>query len=69
METFVSGFPQIKFWIVLNDTFRDHDTPEETQAYYSEAFFWLKENYVCVDDRIGIPEWLAYHVYADPSVL
>ncbi|MHA2494692.1 MAG: ArnT family glycosyltransferase [Candidatus Hodarchaeales archaeon] len=69
METFVSGFPQIKFWIVLNDTFRDHDTREETQAYYSEAFFWLKENYVCVDDRIGIPEWLAYHVYADPSVL
>ncbi|MFX0114914.1 MAG: ArnT family glycosyltransferase, partial [Candidatus Hodarchaeota archaeon] len=69
IETFVNAFPQIKFWIVLNDTYRDHDTPETTHAYYSEAYLWLKENYVCVDDQIGIPEWLAYHVFADPSVL
>lgn len=68
MENFVNAFPRIKFWIVLNDTYRDHDTPEKIQSHYSEAYSWLKENYDCVDDRIGIPEWLAYHVFADPSV-
>jgi hypothetical protein len=69
MASFTAAFPQINFWIVLNDTYRDHDTPEETQSYYSEAYSWLKDHFVCVDDRIGIPEWLAYHVFADPSVL
>ncbi len=69
MEEFISDHPQIKFWMVLNDTYRHDDLITGTQAYYETAYLWLKQNYVCVDNKIGIPDWYPYHLFVDSDVL
>lgn len=67
MENYARSNPNIKFWIVNNNTKHHHIPP--LAINYSESYRWLTthEHLVCVDDIVGLTSWYKMHLFVNQT--
>ncbi len=65
METYYQTHPNIKFWMVVNNSEHWHVPP--LAINYSAAYQWLTthEHLVCVDDVVGLTPWYKMHLFVN----
>ncbi|MFX0093846.1 MAG: ArnT family glycosyltransferase [Candidatus Hodarchaeota archaeon] len=57
----IRGAPYVRFWVVTNGTFGE----TKPDSDYSESYLWLKENFQCYDEEVGIPPFHTVHLFAN----
>jgi len=67
MESFSNARPNIKFWVVINDS--EHFNVPAYAIEYPEAYKWFSNNthLVCVDDIVGLTSWYRMHLWVNKT--
>jgi hypothetical protein len=65
MESFANARPNIKFWVVINNS--EHFNVPAYAIEYPEAYKWFTNHshLVCVDDIIGLTPWYRMHLWVN----